>query len=201
MKGNSEMLVAKLIKPCKICIYDMNEDGGELESFSLLKLSLQEYTSIVFKAVQLNKGIEYPLDGSIVIPYSGNDELHQLWKKLATEHMKQSPKDFIDVSAEFKTNVLGTSCLIRDPTKHIIRIAKRNGDDKVTINRLCISNDVRERFFNDVKRTKRFTKTGKYAMDTQDLDVYTYWSKFMNSSFIIQLKDLKNSVNTKNFED
>lgn len=194
------MLIAKLIKPCKICVSDMREDGGELESFSLLKLSAQEYTSIIFKAVQLNRGIEYPLDGSVVISYSGNDEIHQLWKGVATEHMKQSPKDFIDVSAEFKTNVLGTSCLIRDPKKHIIRIAKRNGDDKVTINRLCIGNNIRERFFNDVKRTKLFEKTGKYAMDTQNLDIYTYWSKFMNSSFIMQLKDLKNSVNSESNE-
>lgn len=185
------MIIAKLIKPCKICIYDMKTDGGEIESFSLLKLTLQEYTSIIFKATELNKGIEYPLDGSIVIQYSGKDELHQLWKDLATEHMKKSPKDFIDVSAEFKTKVLGTSCLIRDPTKHTIRIAKRDGNDKVTINRLCISNDVRERFFDDVKRTKLFKQTGKYVMDTQDLDIYTYWSKFINSSFIMQLRDLK----------
>ena len=33
------MLIGKLIKPCKICLYETRKDGGEIESFSLLKLS------------------------------------------------------------------------------------------------------------------------------------------------------------------
>lgn len=189
------MIIAKLIKPCKICLYNMEEDGGEIESFTLLKLTLQEHTTLIFKAVHLNKEIEYPLDGSIVIPYSGEDKLHQFWKELAMEHKKQNPADFVDLSHKFKTKILGTSCLIRDPAKHIIKIALRRGDDTVTINRLCIGNDIRERFFSDVKRTKLFKQTGKYMMDTNDLDIYTYWSKFMNDSFIMQSKDAKNPKN------
>lgn len=180
------MLIGKLIKPCKICLYETRKDGGEIESFSLLKLSMKEFGELFAKAIELKKVIEYPLDDSIVIQYSGNDEIHQLWKELSVEHKKVNPANFVDVSAQFTSKITGTSCLIRDPKNHIIRIAYRNGDDKVTINRVCIDNEIRERFFNDVKTTKRYFKTKKYAMDTEDLNVYSYWSKYMNTSFIAQ---------------
>lgn len=186
------MIIGKLIKPCKICLFQTEENGGEVESFTLLKFSFQESISIVAKALELNKVLEFPLDGSVVINYSGNDEVHQLWKELALNHEKNCPKAFIDVSAKFKTKISGSSCLIRDPQKHIIRIALRKGDDEVTINRVCIDNSIRERFFCDVKTTQYYFKTHKFAMDTADLNVYTYWSKFMNTSFINQFKESKN---------
>ena len=50
-------------------------------------------------------------------------------------------------------------------------------------------NDIRERFFYDVKLTNYYKKNNKFAMDTQDLEIYTYWSKFMNNSFIAQYKN------------
>lgn len=185
------MIIGKLIKPCKICLFDLKEDGGEIESFTLLKLSVKEAFMLALKAEQLKNEVEFPLDGSVVLKYSGNDAVHQLWKEIAVEHEKTSPKEFIDVSAQFKSDISGSSCLIRDPQKHIIRIALRNGDDLTTINRICIDNSIRERFFNDVKTTKYFFKNKKYAMDTADLNIYTYWSKYMNTSFIYQFKAKK----------
>lgn len=186
------MIIGKLIKPCKICFFESRKDGGEIESYSLLKLSLEEFTNLLLKAKDLGKEFEYPLDGSMVIQYSGNDELHQLWKTYAVEHEKNSPEQFIDVSAQFKTKISGSSCLIRDPKNHIIRIALRDGNDKTTINRLCIDNSIRERFFYDVKTTRYYKTHKKFAMDTQDLQTYTYWSKFMNMSFINQFKEYRN---------
>ena len=80
------MIIGKLIKPCKICIYEVESDGGEVESFSLLKLKLNEFIEIIHEALNQNKSIEYALDGSVVINYSGEDTIHQLWKKLVVEH-------------------------------------------------------------------------------------------------------------------
>lgn len=182
------MLFGKLIKPCKICIYEQQEDGGEIESFSLLKLSLSEvYRLLVIVADK--KDIETTLDSSIVIKYSGNDSIHQEWKKLASEHLKKNPNNFVDVSKKYKSDILGTSCLIRDPKKHIIRIALRRGDDNCTINRLCIDNSIRERFFQDAKVSTFFRETKKYAIDSKDLKVYTYWSTYMNNEYIIKTKN------------
>ena len=183
------MIIGKLIKPCKICLYDLDKDGGEIESFSLFKPSFNELSQILTKAIETKKEIEYPLDGSVVIKYSGNDEVHKVWKEIAVEHERNSPDQFLDVSAQFKTDIPGTSCLVRDPVNHIIKIALRKGSDKVTINRICIDNSIRERFFYDVKTSQYYKKNNKFAMDTNDLQTYTYWSKFMNTSFINQYKN------------
>lgn len=184
------MLIGKLIKPCKMCFYE-SKDGGEVESYSLLKISTQELALLLLKAAECKNVVEYPLDGCVVVKYSGNDALHQLWKELAVGHERNSPNQFVDVSAKFKTQIAGTSCLVRDPKNHIIRIALREGNDENTINRMCIDNQIRERFFYDVKASARYQQTGKFAMDTQNLSLYTYWSKFMNTSFINQYKELK----------
>lgn len=192
------MLYGRLIKPCKICIYEQKEEGGEVESFSLLKLNLKEVyylLSVAFKEYPTNnetKNIEAVLDGSIVIKYSGNDDIHKAWKELAQNHLKNNPKEFRDISKKYKTDIPGTSCLIRDANKHIIKISLRKGDDTCTINRMCIDNEIRERFFQDAKASKYFKQTKKYALDTQDLNTYTYWSKFMNSSYLEQSKNLSN---------
>ena len=183
------MIFGKLIKPCKICLYEQKEDGGEIESFSLLKLSLHELAELLKLTSETN--VEYTLDGAVVVKYSGNDAIHKRWKDIAVEHSKRSPQDFVDVSAQFKSQIPGTSVLIRDPKKHIIRIAKRDGNDENTINRICIGNDIREKFFSDSKLCTMFKTLGKYAIDTRDLDTYKFWSKYMNSSFIFQYKESK----------
>ena len=163
--------------------------GGEVESFTLLKLTLQEASSLLLLTNENN--VEQTLDGSVVIKYTGNDTVHKKWKDLASEHSKKSPVAFFDVSAKFKTNITGTSCLVRDPVKHEIKICLRKGNDNQTINRICIDNGVRQRFFNDVKVCSGFRDTGKYYMDTRDLGIYTYWSKYMNTSYINQYKEWK----------
>ena len=183
------MLIGKLIKPCKICIYEQKEDGGEVESFSLLKLSLGEIYSLLSQ-VKNKETIENTLDGSLVIKYSGNDEIHKRWRQLAVEHLKKGPSSFIDVSKKYKSNISGTSVLIRDAKKHIIRIAFRNGDDTNTINRMCISNEERERFFQDAKMSNVFKIDHKYALDTRDINMYTYWSKFINTRYIENVKNI-----------
>lgn len=185
------MILAKLIKPCKICIYEQAVDGGEVESFSLLKLSLKEFCDLMGKVAGKEGAVEATLDGSIVLKYSGNDDLHQEWKKLALEHLKASPKDFIDVSKKYKSTTPGTSCLIRDAIKHVIRIALRKGDDNCTINRLCVDNAIRERFFQDAKMSTLFKESKKYAIDSRDLKVYSYWSKYMNTCYISNVKQVK----------
>ena len=191
------MLFGKLIKSCKICIYEQKEDGGEVESFSMLKLSLQEVYYLFctvfshYLSEDIEKNVDKALDGSLVIKYSGNDDIHKARKKLAQNHLKTNPSNFRDISKKYKTDIPGTSCLIRDADKHIIKIAFRKGNDTCTINRMCIDNEIRERFFQDAKASKYFKQTKKYALDTQDLNTYTYWSKYMNSSYLEQSKRLK----------
>lgn len=179
------MIIGRLIKPCKICLFEQQEDDGKIESFSLLKLNLIEAINL------FNKGseIEYTLDNSIVIKYSGNDSVHQYWKELAIAHRASNPTDFIDVSKSFKSTTPGTSVLIRDPIKQIIRIAKRNGDDTNTINRICIDDKDRENFFYDSKKSKYFLTNKKYAIDKEDSKLYKNWAIKMNNTYLYELNN------------
>lgn len=178
------MLIGKLIKPCKICFYEQDQDNGEIESFSLLKLNIIEFIKLYSIAMVNNMVIEETLDNSIVIKYSGDDTLHQCWKELAMNHKTANPSNFTDVSKSFKSEIEGTSVLIRDPIKEIIRIAKREGNDTDTINRICISNKDREDFFYSAKRSKYFNDTGKYAISSDDAKIYEYWSIRMNNAYL-----------------
>ena len=192
------MIIAKLMKPYKIVILDNRQDGSELESYSLLKLSLQQAAQLIDKASEIGDSIEYPLDNSVVIIYKSGDALHNLWKSWAEEKHKDrvsiDPGNKINISAEFESPIIGTSCLVRDPKKHIIRIALRKENNKTSINRVCISNDIKQRFFYDAKTSSYFAKNNKYAIDTDDLATYTYWSKYMNNSFIAQYKEKRKDI-------
>ena len=183
------MIIAKLYTGKQIFIKD-TEDGGELESFSLLKLSLEEFC-FLFKIALAKTGKTYEFKNDMLIMYyEVGDSINKAWKYLVKQHSKNDAtgERFIDKTTKFKTQIPGTSALIRDQVNHIIRIAKRKGDDITSINRLCISNAIRERFFNDVKYGDRYKKTGKYEMDSNDGDLYKHWSNFMNVSFIKQSK-------------
>ena len=192
------MIIGKLMKPYKIVILDAAQNGSEMESYSLLKLSMQQAAQLIDKASELGDAIEYPLDGSVVLTYKSGDGLHTLWKSWAEEKHKEKvsidPGNKINISAEFESPIDGTSCLVRDPKKHIIRIALRKENNKTSINRVCIPNDIKQRFFYDAKTSTHFAKNNKYAIDTDDLATYTYWSKYMNNSFVNQYKEKRKDI-------
>lgn len=181
-------MIGRLIKPCRICLYEQ-DDGGEVESFCLLRLSMGEVWRILATVSNHSERVSGMLDGSLVIKYSDKDDpTYREWVRIALEHSKTEPRDFHDLSRKYKSVVPGTSVLVRDSRKHTIRIALRKGNDDCTINRLCISNDMRERFFQDVKRGTLFKETGRYIMDSRDQDVYSYWSRFMNNEYLLATK-------------
>ncbi len=196
------MIIAKLTKPYKLVIFKAAEDGGEIESYSLLKLSPEQAAKLVYKAGELGDPIEYPTGDSVSIKYKSGDALHQLWKEWAEDNHKRqtqiNPGNKINISAEFESPIIGTSCLVRDPKKHIIRIALRKENNRTSINRVCIANNIKQRFFYDAKTSGHFSKYNKYAIDTDDLETYTYWSNYMNNSFINQYKEKKKNIGLDN---
>lgn len=185
------MIIGKLVKPYKMCFFESKVDGSELESFSLLKLSFFEFTALLEMAVKTDHTINYGLNNVFTIEYKGDDKLHKLWKSLACQHEAIAVEPFYYVNAKFPTVIGGTSCLIRDPEKHSICIAYRKSNQDTSINRLCICNSIRERFFSDCKTSTLFKTTKKYAIDSRDKELYSYWSKYMNDSFIRQHKDYR----------
>lgn len=153
-------------------------ESNEIESFTMLHINDEEFNKLL-KAADWQMG-----DNNILIAkYEYKDPLDLLWKDLAVAHQKNN-KRFSDVSKGYESKVSGSSVLIRDPIKHIIRIGYRDGNNLNKINRVCIDNDRRDLFFRDCKKCAIYLKSGKYAIDLSDLDIYNYWSEYMNTLYI-----------------
>ena len=51
--------------------------------------------------------------------------------------------------------------------------------------------DIRDRFFKDVVKGKRYSKTNKYELDTEDKERYSYWSNYMNEQYLAIMRVIK----------
>ena len=188
------MLIGKLTKNCVIRIYKDPEADSLQESFTLVKLS-DDALLILLKAIsrELKESNQTAFvvdtDGSYCINCIPEGKIHKAWKAIAVNRKKESPESFVDVTTIYKTTVAGTSVLIRDPENKVIKIAKRNGDDRNSINRVCIDNDIRERFFSDAKCCELYRVYHKYGVSSADYSAYKYWSDFMNHAYLKGLKD------------
>ena len=170
-------------------LYEGNSNN--IESFTLLRLDLLETKEV------LNSTNNWELqEGILIAQYTHKDDLDTTFKKLAIEHKKKN-ENFIDVSKTYESKIKGTSFLIRDPQKHIIKIAKRDNNIS-TINKLNIDNDIREAFFNDCKKSQFFKLNNKYGIDVSDLELYSFWSKYMNMTYLVESNQLKYNKEKEN---
>lgn len=176
------MLYAKVVKHSQIVIYKQDEDGKELESYSLLKINLNELCQLI-QNIDTDNNL-FISENSLIIPFKDNKKLYNNFKAIANEHKTKHPETFLDVSKKFTSNIEGTSVLVRDPTKHLIWIAKRRGNNLQNINRICIDNIIREKFFKDCKTCTYYKENDKFIIDTRDLKVYTTWSNYMNRIYL-----------------
>ena len=101
----------------------------------------------------------------------------------------------------FKSNIKGTSRLIRIPTKKSVKIVRRKGlgDCYDKINSICITNKQREEFFADVKNSKWFQNLEVGAKDYkingnigEDLSLYEKWDKII--SYVFEQHKLKGDI-------
>ena len=108
-------------------------------------------------------------------------------KKDGKKPIKEEAKPKVDkatVKVKFyKSNVEGTSKLLRLPTKQLIKIIRRK-NAKDVINRpdvVCIDNELREAFFDDVRKTAHFGKKKLYELlnTAVDKDIYEKWNKII----------------------
>ena len=79
----------------------------------------------------------------------------------------------------YPSPMIGTSRLLRIPSKQIIKICKRKGksDNYNKQNSVCISNECRELFFSDVKKTEHFKTSHLYELlnSNEDANIYNKW--------------------------
>lgn len=152
---------------------------NEIESFSMLILSVEETKQLLAKANWLKQA-----DGSMLTAYENKDKLDIAWHTIAVEHQKANA-EFTDVSLKYKSPVLETSMLIRDDLEKSIRISKRRESDVInTINIICINNNDKELFFQDCHDSVSYAETKKYLFKyAYDPDLYLKWSDFMNNAY------------------
>lgn len=173
------LIIAQKVKPNKIKLYRWAFD--ELESYSLLKVTVEEAKEI----------IRSDKDGwKNEIIHGVNEYVHEVtpnldktWLSMVAKHKENNP-NFIDVSRKYNHYCFGTSCLIRDVNTHVIRIALRPERCKQTINLLYIEDVVREKFFADTHHSLFWKLEHSYGISVEDTEVYRKWSNYMNKMYI-----------------
>lgn len=110
----------------------------------------------------------------------------------AAANVKMEENEGKKFPTRFKSEISGTSRLIRIPTKKSIKIVRRKGlsDCYDKANSICITNKQREEFFADVKKSKWFQSLEVGVKDYKingnmegDLPLYEKWDKIISYVF------------------
>lgn len=190
-------MIARKVKPGILEIIDVKSQD-EIESYTLLELSDKDAYLLATSAKKFSK------DGNVVtINYDSDDDTDKMFKAIANKHKEDNANNFIDVSKKYTIDedviIPGTSVLLRDAKKHIIRVCKRTttNSKEGNINRLFVDNIIRDKFFDDVRKGQRHLKTNKWELDTQDEKEYAYWSNYMNQQYLNILNTIKKNKEVK----
>ena len=114
------------------------------------------------------------------------------------EHAVATNDDKYENIKEFYTNIAGTACLIR--RDGCIRIAYRKGrsGNKVTPNRVCIDDNVKSKFFKDVRGLKGENTSDWFISEKDSRSYFDFWSIWMDE---IYQEDRNNAIKLMIFED
>jgi len=191
-------MIARKVKPGILEIIDVKSQD-EIESYTLLEISDKDAYLLATSVKQLSK------DGNVVtINYESGDDTDSMFKAIANKHKQENSENFIDVSKKYIINedviIPGTSVLLRDAKKHVIRVCKRTttNSKEGNVNRLFVDNETRDRFFNDVRVSKRHLQNpNKWELDTQNEKEYAFWSNYMNIQYLNILSVIKKNKDVK----
>lgn len=107
--------------------------------------------------------------------------------KLSNEQEKEPKEEKSQVKATYKSLVIGTSKLIRIPSKQIIKIVRRKGkgDSNNKINCVCINNKVREEFFSDCKKLQhyQYSKVYEIMYEEDSKEIYEKWDSLITQEY------------------
>ena len=184
-------MIARKVKPGILEIIDVKSQD-EIESYTLLEISDKDAYLLATSANTFSK------EGNIVtICYTNGDPVDVMFKAIANKHQESNSENFIDVSKKYTLDkdikIPGTSLLLRDAKNHIIRVAyrKTTNSKEGNINRLFVTDDIRDKFFDDVRVSKRHkANPSKWELDT-DSKAYAYWSSYMNREYLRIVDSIK----------
>lgn len=190
-------MIARRVKPGVLKVINKPFDESMIESYTLLNVDESDALALIFAAEDITKEDEV----TFVIKYNDDEVVSKMYKAIAHKH-KQSNPDFIDVSVRYELDmdaIPGTSVLVRDPEKQQIKVAYRkstNFSKACNINRLFVNNAQRDSFFKDVVKGNFYKRTEKFILSSEDKEMYTKWSTFMNDRYFEIVSQLKKGNKT-----
>ena len=190
-------MVARRVKPGVIKVINKPFDNSMIESYTLLDVDEHDALSLIFASNTIEKEDE----NTFVIRYEDDELVSKMYKAIAHKHKESNP-NFIDVSVRYELDmdaIPGTSVLVRDPEKQTIKVAYRkstNFSKACNINRLFVNNAQRDAFFKDVVKGSYYKKTEKFVLSSEDREMYSKWSSFMNDRYFEIVSQLKRGSDT-----
>lgn len=171
--------VCKKIPKNKLRLYSVPEGSYIAESYTLIKVNAVQY-KLLFDSAEwkLVEGTYEVLETN----YDKNSKVLRMYNDIV------KTKHIVVVNKRFKSDVVGTSMLIRNAERTRIYIAKRNGADITSINIVCVDNELRTKFFNDVRTARGGTFCDKYALTPSDAPMFNMWNNIMTTQYFEQLK-------------
>lgn len=184
-------MIARKVKPGVLEIIDIDLTK-ELESHTLIEISDKD----AYLLLTTSRGFKVGDNNMTTINFESGDKTDKMFKAIAEKHKKDTSRDFMDVSKKFSIddlNIPGTSVLLRDVKKQTITVARRTttNSKQGSINRIFITDEVRDKFFNDARKSVLFTTSKKYGIDIRDVEKYEYWCDFMNTQYIEIISQLE----------
>ena len=141
-----------------------------------------------------NKG-----DRVVIDPEKYPEVLSSFMKKV--REAKEDETDFEAVPNKIlQCLVPGTSALLRNKERTVIKVVRRK-DQKTKINKVAVSNSLRDEFFAAVKKTHGRPSNSNYCLFIDDGDIYQYWNKLMDQLYYVQLNMSEQSVPKKEVTD
>lgn len=151
------------------------------ESYSLFRITYVEFKQLLATGLwnQVDE-FEYVSQATL----NTNNDLKTAFFDIAKNHISKSTRK--EVSKKVQSDVPGTSCLIRSANKTYIQIGFRKGANHTQLNRVCIDNFTREKFFDDCRYTDDPLATTYYKIRA-GYKCFDYWSNFMDKEYERQI--------------
>ena len=153
-----------------------------VESFSFVEIDTDDLTSLLMSA---NADDVTKIDANTYkIRYSKGDAVDRRYNAIAMRR-SQTIGRLYNTNIRYSYAPNGTSVLVRDDKRRIIRIARRNANGmRFCMSVLPITDSARNAFFNECKSSKYHESTTKYGIDSRDVEEYLKWSHYMDDKYL-----------------
>ena len=190
-------MIARKVRPGVLEILDIDLTN-ELQSRTLVEITDKD----AYLLLLTTQGFKVGEGNKATISYNAGDATDAMFNAIAQKvPYKTETFDVSRTYTEAEANIPGTSVLLRDVEKKIIKVARRTSGGNIgAINRLYISNKARDKFFDVARKSRFYEETKTFGIDMKDANDYNVWSEWMNKRYLEITDALKNKNAVKKNE-